>query len=180
MPPCVGRARSSARTTSSSRTFCISKIELKELVRASKTFRFSSSSTRPTSSLKKSFIGGRASAWSGLLLAGDLANLAEEAFGLARFGALGADAAWPRPEVIVVVAHGRRSAQNRRFRAGVPRKTWKMLAFSPLAAPCRSGDGAAQNSVQTRACPADRTHGVPSALILPSRLPPCSASSADG
>ncbi|TXG85084.1 MAG: hypothetical protein E6R12_01970 [Sphingomonadales bacterium] len=53
-----------------------------------------------------STLGGRASAGPGQLLAGDLANLAEETLGLSGLCSVGADAAGLRPEVIVV-AHSR-------------------------------------------------------------------------
>jgi hypothetical protein len=50
------------------------------------------------------------------------------------FGASGADAAGPRPEAIVVVAHGRRSARNRRFGKSAARNAGN-TGFPRLAAP---------------------------------------------
>lgn len=55
---------------------------------------------------RTSTLGGRASAWSGLLLAGDLANLAEETLGLSAFTPLERILTGLRPEMIVI-AHSR-------------------------------------------------------------------------
>nr|WP_231875047.1 hypothetical protein [Gluconobacter thailandicus] len=102
-----------------------------------------------------------------LLLACDGPHLGQETPGTTDLRRVGADTARPRAEPVVVArTHDRRSIRNGPKQARVPRKTGRERTSPPVAAPYPLKGGATQNNVQTRACPADRTHGVPSALIL--------------
>ncbi|GAC88757.1 hypothetical protein NBRC3257_3084 [Gluconobacter thailandicus NBRC 3257] len=121
----------------------------------------------------------RASARAGrrLLLARNRPHSGQETPGTTDLRRVGADATRPRAKPVVVArAHGRRSIRNCHKQTGVPRKIGRKLTSPPVAAPYPLKGGATQNNVQTRACPADRTHGVPSALILRSLFCPLSAS----